>query len=89
MQAIVTRPAVTDGPPLSFLRIYRAPNAAIAAAQWTLVDGIAPSPISTLNNLYDLNPAIGHGMYYCATALNSAGIESPHSAALMISVQAS
>jgi len=74
VQAIVTLPPITGSEVLTLLRLYRAPS---SAGPWTAVDNVSPSPISRYNNLYDLNPGIGHQNYYAATVVTVLGESAP------------
>lgn len=85
VKAVVARPAFTGLTPITLLRLYRAPS---SVGPWTLVDAVAPSPISALNHLFDLNPAVGHAFAYVATAVDAVGTESAPSAARSLSARA-
>jgi hypothetical protein len=84
VQIIVVLPPLTGNTLLTQLRVYRAPS---TLGRWTLIDNISPSPISVYNNLYDIDPPLGHQTYYAATVVNALGFESAQSPPLSISAQ--
>ena len=85
VKAIAALPQTSGNELLAVLRLYRAPS---ALGPWTRVYTANASPISTLNNLFDLDPGIGHLNFYAVTVANAIGTESPQSAPLSIAPQA-
>jgi hypothetical protein len=79
-------PPVNGEAQFTGLRIYRAPT---PAGPWTIADAAPASFISAYNNLWDINPSIGHETFYAATVIDALSNESPRTPALSISARAS